>query len=102
MKAKSTSSPHIHNQAPLPVPVQFDRSWQDELDQRLRKGGPWGDWNLYQLAIEAEKAKLVPSFDELQCLQHLQDLTPLPISWIPLGRYCFKCPDVPFLPMKSA
>ncbi|KAF6656247.1 DEAD/DEAH box helicase [Paenibacillus polymyxa] len=78
MKAKPTSSQHAQSQAPLPVPVQFDRSWQDELDQRLHKGGPWGDWDLYQLAIEAEKAKLVPSFDELQCLQHLQDLTPLP------------------------
>lgn len=62
----------------LPVPVQFDRDWAEELDQRVRKGGPWGDWDLFRLTIQAEQANLIPSFDELQCLKHLQELTPLP------------------------
>lgn len=62
----------------LPVPVQFDRDWAEELDQRVRKGGPWGDWELFRLTMQAEQANLIPSFDELQCLKHLQELTPLP------------------------
>ncbi|MFB5760562.1 DEAD/DEAH box helicase [Paenibacillus medicaginis] len=75
----STNSTAVPTSAQeLPVPVHFDYSWAEELDARMRKGGPWGDWELFKLAIEAEEANIVPSFDELQCLKHLQGLTPLP------------------------
>ncbi|MBU5672235.1 DEAD/DEAH box helicase [Paenibacillus brevis] len=60
------------------VPVQFDRSWYDELQGRLDKGGPWDDWQLFQLAKQAEEASLVTSFEEMICLKHLQQVTPLP------------------------
>lgn len=62
----------------LPVPLHIDRSWLEQLSSRLEKGGPWGDWRLAQLAIQGEEARLVTSFDELQCLKHLQGLSPLP------------------------
>lgn len=62
----------------LPVPLHIDRSWLEELSSRLDKGGPWGDWKLAQLAIQGEEARLVTSFDELQCLKHLYGLSPLP------------------------
>lgn len=62
----------------LPVPLSFDRSWLEDLEAKLDKGGPWGDWKLSQLAIKGEESGLVTSFTELQCLQHLSGLSPLP------------------------
>jgi len=73
----STSNTNENPQA-LPVPLHIDRSWLEQLNNRLDKGGPWGDWRLAQLAIQGEEARLVTSFDELQCLKHLQGLSPLP------------------------
>lgn len=61
-----------------PVQIQFDSSWYENLDHRLSKGGPWDDLQLFRLAIEAEQVSLVSSFEELQCLKHLQSLEPLP------------------------
>lgn len=60
------------------VDLQFDRTWFDELHHRLSRGGQWDDWTLYQLAMEAEQAKRIESFEELQCLRTLQDFEPLP------------------------
>lgn len=60
------------------VPIRFDRSWYDELQGRLDKGGPWDSWQLFQLAKQAEEASLVTSFEEMICLKHLQQVTPLP------------------------
>ncbi|MWV43758.1 ATP-dependent helicase [Paenibacillus sp. HJL G12] len=75
----NTSQPSANGQPQeLPVPLHIDRSWLEQLNNRLEKGGPWGDWRLAQLAIQGEEARLVTSFDELQCLKHLQGLSPLP------------------------
>ncbi|AJY77372.1 DEAD/DEAH box helicase [Paenibacillus beijingensis] len=60
------------------VQFQFDRTWFDELHSRLDKNGPWDDWTLFQLAVEAEQAQRVESFEELQSLRCLQDLQPMP------------------------
>ncbi|GKU78310.1 DEAD/DEAH box helicase [Paenibacillus sp. L3-i20] len=60
------------------VDLQLDRSWFDELQSRLTRNGPWDDWTLYQLAIEAEQAKRVDSFEELQCLRTLPSIVPMP------------------------
>ncbi|WP_141505750.1 DEAD/DEAH box helicase [Paenibacillus luteus] len=59
------------------VDLQCDRSWFDELQNRLTKGGPWDDWTLYQLAMEAEQAKRIESFDELLCLRSLPSFEPM-------------------------
>lgn len=58
--------------------LTFDRAWHEELEVRLEKNGPWDHFTHYQLAYEAEKAALIHSFDELQCLRHLPQLKPLP------------------------
>ncbi|CAM3864919.1 MULTISPECIES: DEAD/DEAH box helicase [Paenibacillus] len=74
----STAGPDMTTDPRLPVPLQMDRSWLDALEGRLEKGGPWGDFRLSQLAVEGEQSRLVTSFEELQCLKHLGDLSPLP------------------------
>jgi len=74
----STAGPDMTTDPRLPVPLQMDRSWLDDLEGRLEKGGPWGDFRLSQLAVEGEQSRLVTSFEELQCLKHLGDLSPLP------------------------
>lgn len=56
----------------------FDPGWTEEFASRSERNGPWDDWTLYQLAHEAEKSRLITSFDELQCLAHLPHFTPLP------------------------
>ncbi|MFD0678205.1 MULTISPECIES: DEAD/DEAH box helicase [unclassified Paenibacillus] len=60
------------------VQLHFDRQWFEELHTKALRNGPWDDWTLYQLAYEAEQSSLISSFDELQCLVHLQQLTPMP------------------------
>lgn len=62
----------------LPVPISFERDWLQDLESRLDKGGPWGDWRLSRLAMEGEASGLVESFEELQCIKHLASLSPLP------------------------
>jgi len=60
------------------VEFVFDRSWVDELAERAARNGPWDDWTLFALAVEAERAKLVTSFDELQSLRCLPAFEPMP------------------------
>ncbi|WP_110933326.1 DEAD/DEAH box helicase [Paenibacillus bouchesdurhonensis] len=61
--------------APL---IEFDHSWFEDLNNRLDKGGPWDDWKLFNLAMEAEGASLVSSFEEILCLSRLNGVEPLP------------------------
>ncbi|GGF70039.1 helicase [Paenibacillus albidus] len=76
---RNSPLPEGKKNAPLlPVPLSFDRGWLQELEQKLDKGGPWGDWRLTRLGIQGVQSGLVTSFDELQCLQHLTGLSPLP------------------------
>ena len=60
------------------LPLYFDRTWLDELVSRTENNGPWNAWEMYKLAYEAERATLIHSFDELQCLKTLTGITPLP------------------------
>lgn len=60
------------------VDLQYDRSTLDELQNRIAKNGPWDDWTLYQLSMEAEQAKRIESFEQLQCLRSLPMLEPMP------------------------
>jgi SNF2 family DNA or RNA helicase len=64
----------IHDQ----LDIHYERTWLPNFDERVRGGGPWDDWTLYQLAYEAEESRLIPSFEELQCLSHLEQLKPMP------------------------
>ncbi|MFD0869923.1 MULTISPECIES: DEAD/DEAH box helicase [Paenibacillus] len=58
--------------------LYFDRGWMEDWQSRMDRNGPWDSWTLYQLAVEAEKAALISSFDELQCLAHTTQLEPMP------------------------
>ncbi len=62
----------------MSVQVNFDSSWQDEFLQRINNDGPWGNWELFKLAVEVEKHTVIPEFEGLQAPNHLPQLTPLP------------------------
>ncbi|MED4204388.1 DEAD/DEAH box helicase [Neobacillus mesonae] len=62
----------------MSVEIEFDFSWQDGLLHRIDDDGPWGDWELFKLAIEVEKHLVIPEFEGLQAPKHLPNLTPLP------------------------
>ncbi|GAA0133900.1 SNF2-related protein [Paenibacillus sp. YSY-4.3] len=74
-------SPHPPNPVRPSVqagpPIEFDRSWYEDLNNRLNKGGPWDDWKLFNLAMEAENASLVSSFEEILSLSHIHGVEPL-------------------------
>jgi SNF2 family DNA or RNA helicase len=63
----------VHDQ----LHIHFDRSWFGEWETRYVRNGPWDDWTMFQLAYEAEKAELVHSFEDLQCLSHLKGVEPM-------------------------
>lgn len=60
------------------VDVTFQREWFGELQQRIEQNGPWDQWSMYQLAMEAKQASVVSSFDELICLRTLPAFEPMP------------------------
>jgi SNF2 family DNA or RNA helicase len=62
----------------MTVQIEFDSSWQDGFLQRITDDGPWGNWELYKLAVEVEKHTVIPEFEGLQAPKHLPNLTPLP------------------------
>jgi SNF2 family DNA or RNA helicase len=62
----------------LTVQIEFDNTWQDEFLNRMEQDGPWGNWELFKLAIEVEKHLVIPEFEGLQAPNHLSGLTPLP------------------------
>jgi len=75
----SAAEPVMHTRPLHPnVNLQFDRTWSAELQNRLAKNGPWDDWSLYSLAMEAEQAKRIESFEQLLCLRTLPALVPMP------------------------
>lgn len=60
------------------VDIEFDSSWQDEFLQRINQDGPWGNWELFKLAVETEQHTIISDFEGLQAPKHLPLLTPLP------------------------
>lgn len=62
----------------MSVEIEFDPSWQDEFLQRMKDDGPWGNWELYKLAVEVEQHTVIEEFEGLQAPKHLPQLTPLP------------------------
>ncbi|WP_449621334.1 DEAD/DEAH box helicase [Robertmurraya sp. Marseille-Q9965] len=62
----------------MTVDIEFDSSWLDGFFQKIEDDGPWGNWDLYKLAIEVEKHTVIEDFEGLQAPKHLPNLTPLP------------------------
>ncbi|RED56289.1 helicase-like protein [Cohnella lupini] len=75
--ASFSSDPAPRKLHPL-VEMHVDRSAFDELERRAERNGPWDDWSMYQLALEAEEASLVSDFHALRCLALLPHFEPLP------------------------
>jgi SNF2 family DNA or RNA helicase len=69
-----------HETQPFPdgLEVCKDQFELAELHKRIESGGPWDHWTLFQLAYEIEEQLVIQDFDELICLRHLSQLTPLP------------------------
>ncbi|OEF99613.1 ATP-dependent helicase [Vulcanibacillus modesticaldus] len=62
----------------LVVPIHFHQQWIYELQSSHSQNGPWDLWDVFHLAYQAEEALQVKDFNELQCLNHLPNLTPFP------------------------
>lgn len=62
----------------MTLQVEFDSSWHDEFLHRIENDGPWGNWELFKLAVGVEKHLIIPEFEGLQAPKHLANLTPLP------------------------
>lgn len=62
----------------MSVEIEFDSSWQEDFLHRIDNDGPWGNWELFKLAIDVEKHLVIPEFEGLQAPNHLPNLTPLP------------------------
>jgi len=59
-------------------PILIDRRWRESFESRAERNGPWDDWTMFRLAVEAETASLVPSFDTMLCLSRLSGFSPMP------------------------
>jgi SNF2 family DNA or RNA helicase len=60
------------------LPVRFDRKWYTPFAQRVEQDAEWVSWERFQLAMEAARAELVPTFDCIQSLNQIQGFEPLP------------------------
>ncbi len=60
------------------VNIHFDSSWQEGFLKRFHQDGPWGNWELYKLAVESEQHTVIEEFEGLVAPKHLPNLTPLP------------------------
>ncbi|BCJ85943.1 DEAD/DEAH box helicase [Effusibacillus dendaii] len=73
MKLDSLPNPLVHG-APDCI---IEDSLFPQFLERLETDN-WDNWTLFQLIRKAEETKVVPSFDELLCLQHIPAVIPYP------------------------
>ena len=62
----------------MKIGISFDTNWSDTFLKKMADDGPWGNWDLYKLALDVEKHLAIPEFDGLQAPKHLPNLKPLP------------------------
>lgn len=62
----------------MSVQIEFNSLWQEDFLHRIDNDGPWGNWDLFKLAVEVEKHLVVPEFEGLVAPKFLPNLTPLP------------------------
>ncbi|HEX7065079.1 MAG TPA: SNF2-related protein [Bacillales bacterium] len=62
----------------MSVRTIFDQSWQASFFDKLEDDGPWANWEMTQLAWEAQNHVAVPEFYGLQAPKHLPQLEILP------------------------
>jgi SNF2 family DNA or RNA helicase len=64
-----------------PTDFMPDLQWQEGLFEGFLERtntNEWHAWELFRLACEAERTRVVPNFDQLICLQQLPEITPYP------------------------
>lgn len=62
----------------MKINISSNLEWNDEFLQKIENDGPWGNWELYKLAVQMEENLIIPDFEGLQAPKHLPHLTPLP------------------------
>lgn len=62
----------------MTVRLEFDRTWHNPFLQKTEKDGPWANWEMVQLAWEAQQHLAVGEFYGLQAPKHLPHLKLLP------------------------
>lgn len=62
----------------MDIPILFKHDWLDVMEQKIKADGPWDQLEFFQLALKATKSLLVPDFNSLACLNHLNDFKPYP------------------------
>ncbi|WP_017726974.1 DEAD/DEAH box helicase [Halalkalibacterium ligniniphilum] len=60
------------------ITINFASEWKNNFLKKLDDGGPWSNWELIQLAYEAEQYQAIPDFHGLQAPKHLPQLQPFP------------------------
>ncbi|OIJ11310.1 ATP-dependent helicase [Anaerobacillus alkalilacustris] len=60
------------------ITINFDSSWKEGLLKKVEDDGPWSNWELYKLAIEAENHLSIKEFSGLMAPNHLPNLTIFP------------------------
>lgn len=58
--------------------IDFDQSWKEGFLKKLEDDGPWANWEMYNLAIEAEQHLLIPDFKGLVAPKFLPQLKAFP------------------------
>lgn len=62
----------------MSISIYFDDSFKEPFLKKIENDGPWANWELYNLAIEAEQYLLVDDFTGLMAPKFLPQLNPLP------------------------
>ena len=57
--------------------LQWEEGLFTEFQERAR-ADQWDSWELVRLALEAERTRVAPNFDQLICLDQLPEITPFP------------------------
>lgn len=60
------------------VAIEFDETWEEKFLERYANDGPWDNWEIALLALEAERHLAIPAFEGLQAPKHLPHLNILP------------------------
>ena len=58
--------------------VYFEEEWNKEFEEKINDDGPWCNYSLFKLGLEAERHNLIPEFNGLLAPKHLSGFTPLP------------------------
>ncbi|WP_257345760.1 DEAD/DEAH box helicase [Pseudalkalibacillus decolorationis] len=58
--------------------IKHDQEWSEGFLKRIEGDGPWANWELYKLALEAEESVTIPDFLGLQAPKHIPHVQVLP------------------------